>query len=90
MISIGCRRVSFTHRHTCPERLAIRGGSNGGLWLVTLTQRPELCRCCVRGAALDMLRYHLFGSSRDLGPGYGNPDDPADFQVLRAYCPTTM
>ena len=79
----------FAHRHTCPERLAIRGGSNGGLLVgATLTQRPELCRAAVCAVPLlDMLRYHLFGSGQTWVPEYGNPDEPADFQVLRAYSP---
>ncbi len=79
----------FTHGHTCPERLAIRGGSNGGLLVgATLTQRPELCRAAVCAVPLlDMLRYHLFGSGQTWVPEYGNPDDAADFQVLRAYSP---
>ena len=75
--------------HTRPERLAIRGGSNGGLLVgAALTQRPELFRAVVCAVPLlDMLRYHRFGSGQTWIPEYGNPDDEADYQVLAAYSP---
>ena len=77
------------HGHTRPERLAIRGGSNGGLLVgAALTQRPELFRAVVCAVPLlDMLRYHRFGSGQTWIPEYGNPDDEADYQVLQAYSP---
>jgi prolyl oligopeptidase len=79
----------IAHGHTRPERLAIRGGSNGGLLVgAALTQRPELFRAAVCAVPLlDMLRYHRFGSGQTWIPEYGNPDEEADFQVLRAYSP---
>lgn len=76
-------------RYTRPERLAIAGGSNGGLLMgAVLTQRPELFRAVViQVPLLDMLRYHRFLVARLWLPEYGDPDDPAQFRWLRAYSP---
>jgi prolyl oligopeptidase len=75
--------------YTRPDRLAVQGGSNGGLLVgAVLTQRPELF-----GAALcqvpvaDMLRYHLFTVGRFWISEYGSADDPAQFKFLYAYSP---
>jgi prolyl oligopeptidase len=75
--------------YTRPDRLAIQGGSNGGLLVgAAITQRPELF-----GAALcqvpvaDMLRYHLFTVGRFWISEYGSADDPAQFRFLHAYSP---
>jgi prolyl oligopeptidase len=74
---------------TRPGRLAIRGGSNGGLLVgVAMTQRPELFKAVVCAVPLlDMLRYHRFGSGRTWVPEYGDPEDPRDFAVLADYSP---
>lgn len=75
--------------YTRPERLAIRGGSNGGL-LVTaaLVQRPTQFRAVLSAVPLcDMLRYHLYGSGPTWIPEYGSPDDEDDARVLAAYSP---
>ena len=74
---------------TSRERLAIRGGSNGGLLVgVTLVQRPHLCRAAVCAVPLlDMLRYHRFLIGGLWVPEYGDPDDADDFGVLYAYSP---
>jgi len=75
--------------YTNPEKLAISGGSNGGLLVgAVLTQRPDLFRavfCAV--PLLDMLRYHKFGVAHIWIPEYGNPDNPEDFKYLFAYSP---
>jgi prolyl oligopeptidase len=75
--------------YTRPERLAIVGGSNGGLLIgAALTQRPELFAAAVcRVPLLDMLRYHNFLMGRYWVPEYGSADDPDQFAVLRAYSP---
>lgn len=77
------------NRYTKPERLAIRGGSNGGLLVgAALTQRPELFRAVVCSVPLlDMVRYHLFGSGRTWIPEYGSAEDEAQFRTLVAYSP---
>lgn len=75
--------------YTNPQRLAIIGGSNGGLLVgAALTQRPELFRAVVcRVPLLDMLRYHQFLIARLWIPEYGSADDPAQFAWLHAYSP---
>lgn len=74
---------------TSRERLAVRGGSNGGLLVgAAITQRPDLCRAAVCAVPLlDMLRYHRFLIGALWVPEYGDPDDPDDFAVLAAYSP---
>jgi prolyl oligopeptidase len=76
-------------RYTRPERLAVAGGSNGGLLMgAVLTQRPELFRAVVvQVPLLDMLRYHRFLIARLWIPEYGSPDEPEAFAWLRAYSP---
>ena len=76
-------------RRTSHERLAIRGGSNGGLLVgAALTQRPDLCRAAVCSVPLlDMLRYHLFLIGALWIPEYGDPGDAEQFAVLAAYSP---
>jgi prolyl oligopeptidase len=74
---------------TRPERLAVAGGSNGGLLMgAVLTQRPELFRAVlIQVPLLDMLRYHRFLIARLWIPEYGSADDPQQFQWLRLYSP---
>jgi prolyl oligopeptidase len=76
-------------RYTRPDRLAINGGSNGGLLVgAAMTQRPELYGAVVCAVPLlDMVRYHQFGSGRTWIPEYGTADKPEDFKVLYAYSP---
>ena len=74
---------------TNPKRLAIQGGSNGGLLVAAaLTQRPELFRAVVCQVPLtDMLRYHRFLIAKLWIPEYGSADDPQQFEFLYAYSP---
>ncbi len=74
---------------TSPERLVIRGASNGGLLVGALiTQRPDLFKVALCGVPLlDMVRYHLFGSGKTWISEYGSADDPAQFNALYAYSP---
>jgi prolyl oligopeptidase len=74
---------------TRPDRLAIAGGSNGGLLMgAVLTQRPELFGAVViQVPLLDMLRYHRFLIARLWIPEYGSPDDAEAYRWLRAYSP---
>jgi prolyl oligopeptidase len=74
---------------TSRERLAIRGGSNGGLLVgAALTQRPDLCRAVLCAVPLlDMVRFHLFLIARLWIPEYGDPDEATDFEWLYAYSP---
>jgi prolyl oligopeptidase len=74
---------------TRPERLAIRGGSNGGLLVgAAMTQRPDLFGAVICAVPLlDMVRYHLFGSGKTWIPEYGSAEDPAQFTTLLRYSP---
>jgi prolyl oligopeptidase len=74
---------------TRPDRLAISGGSNGGLLMgAAMTQRPDLWGAVVCSVPLlDMVRYHFFGSGRTWIPEYGSAEDPAQLAVLRSYSP---
>jgi len=75
--------------YTNPERLAITGGSNGGLLMgAALTQRPELFRAVVCDVPLlDMLRYHKLTVGDIWSGEYGTADDPEQFKYLLAYSP---
>jgi prolyl oligopeptidase len=77
------------HGVTRPQRLAISGGSNGGLLVgAALTQRPDLFRAVVcKVPLLDMLRYHKFRIAALWIPEYGSPDDPQAARWLAAYSP---
>jgi prolyl oligopeptidase len=76
-------------KYTSPEKLAIYGGSNGGLLVgAAMTQRPELYRAVVCAVPLlDMVRYHAFGSGRTWISEYGTAEDPKQFEFLHAYSP---
>ncbi|PHN01541.1 prolyl oligopeptidase family serine peptidase [Flavilitoribacter nigricans] len=75
--------------YTAPSRLAIAGGSNGGLLVgAAMTQRPELFAVAFPSVGvLDMLRFHLFTIGRAWVPEYGSSDDPQQFPFLLAYSP---
>ena len=86
---IAAAEYLILERYTCPPRLAIGGGSNGGLLVgACLTQRPDLFGAAVPAVGvLDMLRFHLFTIGWAWTSDYGNPDDPADREVLLRYSP---
>lgn len=75
--------------YTSPNRLAIEGGSNGGLLVGTVaTQRPDLFKAIVCVVPLlDMIRYHKFLIARYWIPEYGDPDKEEDFKYLLSYSP---
>jgi prolyl oligopeptidase len=84
-----CAEELIRAKVTRPERLAVAGGSNGGL-LVTaaITQRPELFRAALALVPLtDMLRFHRFRIGRLWTAEYGDPDDPDAFAWLFSYSP---
>src|SRR5207302_6403454 len=74
---------------TRSERLAISGGSNGGLLVgAALTQRPDLFKAVVcQVPLLDMLRYHHLRIARLWIAEYGDPEDPEQARWLHAYSP---
>jgi prolyl oligopeptidase len=75
--------------YTSPKKLAIEGGSNGGLLTAAvMLQRPDLFAAVVSAVPVtDMLRYHKLGVGRFWVPEYGTSDDPKQFAFLRAYSP---
>ena len=77
------------NHYTQPSKLAIRGGSNGGLLVgAALTQRPDLFRAVVCAyPLLDMLRYHKFFVAKYWVSEYGSADDAGQFKYLYAYSP---
>ncbi len=74
---------------TTAERLAIHGGSNGGLLMgVMLTRYPELFGAIViMVPLLDMRRYHLLLAGASWMAEYGDPDAEADWEFISAYSP---
>jgi prolyl oligopeptidase len=86
---IAAAEYLIKEKYTSPEKLAISGGSNGGLLVgAALTQRPDLFRAVVCSVPLlDMLRYHQFLVARFWVPEYGSSEDPEQFKYLKAYSP---
>jgi len=72
-----------------PERIAIIGGSNGGLLVAAaITRAPELFAAAIANVGLyDMLRYHLFPPAEIWTSEYGDPREPNAARWLAAYSP---
>ena len=76
--------------YTSSEKLAISGGSNGGLLVgAVMTQRPDLVQVALPAVGvLDMLRYHKFTAGAGWAYDYGTADESPDmFNYLRGYSP---
>jgi prolyl oligopeptidase len=79
----------IAERYTSTPKLAILGGSNGGLLVgACVTQRPALYGAAVAAVGvMDMLRFNKFGQGAGWTGEFGSPQDPEDFKALYAYSP---
>jgi prolyl oligopeptidase len=87
---IAAAEYLIKEKYTCSEKLAINGGSNGGLLVgACMTQRPELFGVAMpEVGVLDMLRYHLFTVGKGWIPEYGCADSSKTaFDYLYTYSP---
>ncbi len=87
---IGAAEYLVANKYTNSNRLAIRGGSNGGLLVgAAMTQRPELFKVAIpQVGVMDMLRYHKFTIGWAWAVEYGNADSSlVDFNNLFGYSP---
>jgi prolyl oligopeptidase len=84
-----CARHPIEKKYTSPDRLAIEGGSNGGLLVgAAVTQHPELFRAAViRVGLLDMLAEDRHANAEFNAAEYGSVKDPEQFKAILAYFP---
>ena len=86
---IAAAEYLVNEKYTSTEKLAIKGGSNGGLLIgAVMTQRPDLFGACLpHVGVMDMLRFHKFTAGRFWVDDYGSPDEAKDFPALYKYSP---
>jgi len=86
---IAAAEFLISEKYTRSDRLAIQGGSNGGLLVgACMVQRPELFGACIPAVGvMDMLRFHKFTAGRFWVDDYGSADNPEEFKALYAYSP---
>ncbi len=86
---IAAAEYLIKEKYTSPKKLAIQGGSNGGLLVgACMTQRPELFGACLPAVGvMDMLRFQEFTVGAGWIADYGSSKNAEEFKVLRSYSP---
>ncbi len=86
---IGAAEYLIKNKYTNSNKIAVRGGSNGGLLVgAVMTQRPDLFKVAIpQVGVLDMLRYHKFTVGWGWAVEYGNADSAQYFPYLYKYSP---
>ncbi len=86
---IAAAEFLFQEKYTSPSKLALQGGSNGGLLVgAVINQRPDLCQVAFPAVGvMDMLRFHKFTIGWNWIADYGSSENAEEFKMLYSYSP---